>query len=921
MAWPATALRRLLEVCVPRTARHGADTPGFVRSLASAQVAPATPLPRTTRNPAEQKRRQLEDATASLQRRSPRPARPHVSPHRKRKKRVKKSKQQHLHSTDLQDLDRKGGTASFSSDDAAQPGEAAGLGGGGPIAPLFEPQVMRLVRRPIAELPRQPSFFIRFGAPMTAEDLAYDAPSVFVESRNLIDSVLERRRLAQSAPDYVAPDTPFWRVPPNLRAKRKALKWQEEEEGEDGAGSSGTGSFRDGAGRTISTSLAATKQPADAVEAAEHLRGIVDLKTLSRRWQTNQVAPVRCASQVVALEAEGGEAEGGTVRRITDQGGDPHGSGGGATASRRASPGESLVASLRQRAENFARTGVDPDIRESLEEALSHHPGTERAQRLREMHSCLKDFEALVMEGSASVANCNELIRAQALQGRMDLAMQTHDTMKLHGYEPDDETFVSLLIGAAKLRDAELARRLYLKMREQLISATPKVYAALIKAHVRAGDLASGVSLLHKMEDERLKPDVVVHTVIIDGFVAEGKLEKAWEEFHSVRTWKLIQPDEVLFTVMIKACAKACEAERALNMLDDLRTTGLYPTDLTYGELIHAMATCPDHAHKAFDFFRQMQVEDMPLNPFIFGKLLQACRSLTDVRKARQVVQDMHRHEIDLTPPMYYDLVGLFAAAMRRPRITENERFQNLRCAWHVVAEARRRCRKLDWTRMLNEVMGVYIAAGLAQFAVDMLEQFAVFQARPDTETYRQLLEMLGRDLKDIGRFFALWDALPREPPPSTALMHLALEMAMESRSARRTCTVLEEMYAAEVYPSPQLTDRLAKVGRRVIQIHLLVGKFIALNRDSKAAAAQRETALLQAHMDEREVELAALGQTTRMPTPQQQAREKHFDSLRKRGWFRRPWLPFAEYLASKQKGGEAYRKRHELRPNLLGGA
>ena len=48
---------------------------------------------------------------------------------------------------------------------------------------------------------------------------------------------------------------------------------------------------------------------------------------------------------------------------------------------------------------------------------------------------------------------------------------------------------------------------------------------------------------------------------------------------------------EVLFTVMIKACAKRQEAERALNLLDDLRTCGLYPTDVTYTELIHACAT------------------------------------------------------------------------------------------------------------------------------------------------------------------------------------------------------------------------------------------------------------------------------------------------------------------------------------------
>ena len=59
-----------------------------------------------------------------------------------------------------------------------------------------------------------------------------------------------------------------------------------------------------------------------------------------------------------------------------------------------------------------------------MADALKHHPGTERAARQREMQSCTVDFETLVLEGKASVENCNELIRAQALQGRMSDAMK-----------------------------------------------------------------------------------------------------------------------------------------------------------------------------------------------------------------------------------------------------------------------------------------------------------------------------------------------------------------------------------------------------------------------------------------------------------------------------------------------------------------
>lgn len=422
------------------------------------------------------------------------------------------------------------------------------------------------------------------------------------------------------------------------------------------------------------------------------------------------------------------------------------------------------------------------------------------------------------------------------------------------------------------------------------------------------------------MEEERLQADVVVHTTLINGLVESGRFEQAWEEFNSARTWKLIQPDEVLFTVMIKACAKSLEPERALNMLDDLRMCGLYPTDITYGELIHAMSTTADHAQKAFDFYRQMQAEEMPLSSFIFEKLLQACRVLGDPKRAREVVQEMQTLGFSLEPAMYYHLVGLFASAMRLPQVGHQERLQNLRCAWHVLSEARSQwAGDIDWTIMLNEVMGVYIAAGLHQFAIDMLQQYPAFGARPDDVTHQQLLEMLGCELKDVGRFFALWDVIPKTPKPADKLYHLALEMAMESRSAKKTVEIMEELYAAEVMPTPQLTERLAKTARHVAQIHLLVGKFLALNKTLKLQAIKRETARLQSRMDERDTLLAVEGKRSHDPTPEQEARKKNFEMLKKRGMLQRPWLPKGLQILNKQKGGEAFALRHDRpRPNLL---
>lgn len=59
-----------------------------------------------------------------------------------------------------------------------------------------------------------------------------------------------------------------------------------------------------------------------------------------------------------------------------------------------------------------------------------------------------------------------------------------------------------------------------IRMRSRLISPTPRVYGALIHAHVNSGDISAGFALMAKMEDEGLKPDVVIYTTLINGLVS-----------------------------------------------------------------------------------------------------------------------------------------------------------------------------------------------------------------------------------------------------------------------------------------------------------------------------------------------------------------------------------------------------------------
>lgn len=235
------------------------------------------------------------------------------------------------------------------------------------------------------------------------------------------------------------------------------------------------------------------------------------------------------------------------------------------TLGRERDAGRRLIAQLRQSAAEYKETNVHPDVVDALGQALTgHYHGIEKLQKAREIAKLSgEDFFSVVSSPQhASTANFNLLIRNRVMGRNLEQAFAIHDQMRQHGFEADADTYTSFIMGAMQLSEhpnpacPKLARSLYLQMRENLISPSPKIFGALMKCHTRHQELGAALGFLEKCEDEY--PDfvsIVHYTIMVDGYVEHRQFEKAWDMFHNCRTWKAErgQPDEVMFTVMIKA--------------------------------------------------------------------------------------------------------------------------------------------------------------------------------------------------------------------------------------------------------------------------------------------------------------------------------------------------------------------------------
>lgn len=184
---------------------------------------------------------------------------------------------------------------------------------------------------------------------------------------------------------------------------------------------------------------------------------------------------------------------------------------------------------------------------------------------------------------------------------------------------------------------------------------------------------------------------------------------------------------------------------------------------------------------------------------------------------------------------------------------------------------------------------------------------------------------MFAKDLRDPGRFFALWDFLKKENNPlidptlSPSLLHLALSTAIDSQSATRTIAVLRDMYNNKVYPTPQLAARLAAVAREVVEVHEIINNFVRLQQHEVYERNRKEQMILQTKIDQHELGVYRQGRPNvrSNETEEQKVRK---DMFKRKDEVQKPWLPLGEYLKNKQKGGEAYAQRHDRpTPNLIG--
>ena len=237
-------------------------------------------------------------------------------------------------------------------------------------------------------------------------------------------------------------------------------------------------------------------------------------------------------------------------------------------------------------------------------------------------------LQVQVVKGEAKAA-VETLRRLQALPGAAVGWVQMNSAMAAVAREGDTATFDALW------REAEASG---------MGRGDAYTFSSAAKCYMSGGKVERALAVPEQAKAAGVAPTEVLYGALLSGFAQRGDYEGAAAVWDFLRTTPNVpRPDSVLYTAMIHACGKAGKAEKALQLLEEMKQEGLVPTEVTYNAALYAAARRRDKWQEAKELFAAMLSAGVEPTEYTLNTLLLCAARAGDVDSCRRVVLDMTR--------------------------------------------------------------------------------------------------------------------------------------------------------------------------------------------------------------------------------------------------------------------------------------
>ncbi|CAG8561348.1 20_t:CDS:10 [Paraglomus brasilianum] len=226
---------------------------------------------------------------------------------------------------------------------------------------------------------------------------------------------------------------------------------------------------------------------------------------------------------------------------------------------------------------------------------------------------------ALKVTGVNNVEDFNRILCYSIISKRYEEVPEIIQLMNDAKVTPDIKTYDHLLNLYAIVGDVEKAKLTFEQVNSDGMGHSIYSYGNLIRAYVKNLRIDEAFAVYESIK----KAGLPIFTTLMKGCIDSGDVPRAWRTFDIMRL-EVCQPDEVSYSLMIHACAKTQDAEKAFDLFEEMTGKGLYPTEMReYGYQ-------PDRIS--------------------YNSLIYACAKTGDVRLARMLLKQLLEENSTITP-------------------------------------------------------------------------------------------------------------------------------------------------------------------------------------------------------------------------------------------------------------------------------
>ncbi|XP_078448555.1 pentatricopeptide repeat-containing protein At3g29230-like isoform X2 [Wolffia australiana] len=240
-----------------------------------------------------------------------------------------------------------------------------------------------------------------------------------------------------------------------------------------------------------------------------------------------------------------------------------------------------------------------------------------------DLSGALKVFEEMPKR---DVVSWNAMLACYSQSGKPREALELFDLMRRERVKPTDATIVSLLSACGLLGALDQGKAVESFMREQKVQPNTILGTALVDMYAKCGDIEQAEEVFQSLEER----DVLAWNTMIAATGMHGQSQRALHLFEEMEASGL-PPDDITFVAVLGACSHGGDVERGRLLLNSMeKKYGIKPKLEHYGCLIDLLARA-GYLEEALEVIESMPMEP---NPGAWGALLGGCKIHGNIRVA-----------------------------------------------------------------------------------------------------------------------------------------------------------------------------------------------------------------------------------------------------------------------------------------------